>query len=126
MSKMFGLLGLVVVLGIGLYIFKTQMTAGPHGAPPTQIANVVGVKTDLVAIGDAERMYLVSHGSYATLQQLQQGNYISFSGGNRRGYHYAAEVNDGQSFKITATPANPSQAGWPTLSIDDRMQVTQQ
>jgi hypothetical protein len=79
-----------------------------------------------LAIGQAERLYLASHGSYASLDQLEQDGAISFSGANRRGYNYAAEVDDGQHFKITAAPSGPAQEGWPTLSIDENLEVTQQ
>ena len=121
-----GVLGLIIVVAIGWFIIKTQFTQGPTGgAPPKQTIDVVGVKNDLLAIAQAERMYLASHGSYASLDQLQQDGSLAFSGTNRRGYNYVAEVDDGQHFKVTATPSDPAKAGWPTLSIDETMQVTQ-
>lgn len=127
MRKAFGLLGLVIALGIGWFIFKAQWEQGPmHGAPPKQIIDVVGVKSDLITIGEAERMYLASHGTYATLDQLKQDNSIDFSPENRRGYNYSADVDGGTHFTVTATPVDPAKAGWPTLSINDSMQVTQQ
>jgi hypothetical protein len=127
MKKGAGLLGLVIAMGVGYYIFKAQMTTGPTGgAPPKEVIDVVGVKNDLLAIGQAERMYLASHGTYASIDQLQQDGALQFSGSDRRGYHYTAEVEDGQHFHITATPADPAKEGWPTLAIDDLMQVTQQ
>ncbi|MGA2475827.1 MAG: hypothetical protein ABSF73_04325 [Terriglobia bacterium] len=119
-------LGLVIVLAIVWMLIKTQYTQGPTGgAPPKQVIDVVGVKTDLLAIAQAERLYLASHGSYASIDQLQQDGAISFSGANRRGYNYIAEVNDGQHFKITAAPSDPAKIGWPTLSIDENMEVRQ-
>ena len=69
---------------------------------------------------------MASHGSYASVDELQQDGSITFSGTNRRGYNYTAEVDDGQHFKITAAPVDPIKAGWPSLSIDETMQVTQQ
>jgi hypothetical protein len=120
-------LGLVIVLAIVWMVIKTQFTQGPSGgAPPKQVIDVVGVKTDLMAIGQAERLYLASHGSYASLEQLQQDGAINFSGTDRRGYNFTAEVNDGQHFKITAAPSGRAQEGWPTLWIDENMEVTQQ
>jgi len=120
-------LGLVIVLAIVWMLIKTQYTQGPTGgAPPKQVIDVVGVKTDLLAIAQAERLYLASHGSYASIDQLQQEGAISFSSPNRRGYNYIAEVNDGQHFKITAAPSDPAKIGWPTLSIDENMEVTQE
>jgi hypothetical protein len=119
-------LGLVIVLAIVWMVIKTQFTQGPTGgAPPKQVIDVVGVKTDLLAIAQAERIYLASHGSYASIDQLQQDGALSFSAANHRGYNYIAEVDDGQHFKITAAPSDPAKIGWPTLSIDENMEVTQ-
>ena len=127
MKKVGGLLGVVIVLAIGYYIYKSQVQNLPGGgAPPRETIDVVGVKNDLLAIAQAERMYLASHGSYATLDQLQQDGSLAFTIANRRGYNYTASVDDGQHFTITAAPADPAKSGWPTLAIDDSMQITQQ
>jgi hypothetical protein len=118
---------LVIVLAIIWFVMKSQFTQGPVGGqPPKEVIDVVGVKSDLLAIAQAERMYLASHGSYVSVDALQQDGSITFSGENRRGYSYTAEVDDGQHFKITAMPTDPAKAHWPTLYIDDLMQVTQQ
>ncbi len=127
MKKLGGLLGLVIALGVAYYMFKAEFTQGPMGgAPPKQIIDVVGVKNDLLVIAQAERTYMASHGNYASVEQLEQDGALTFSGTNRRGYDYSAEVDDGQHFKITAKPSDPQKQGWPTLVIDDLMQVTQQ
>jgi len=120
-------LGLVAVAAIVWFVLKPQFTQGPAGgAPPQQVIDVVGVKTDLAVIGKAERLYLAVHGSYASLEELQQEGAIAFSGTGRRGYNYTAEVNDGQHFKITAAPSAPEKQGWPTLWIDETMEEPQQ
>ena len=120
-------LGLVIVLAIGYFIFKSQFTQGPTGgAPPQQTIDVAGVRSDLISIAQAERLYLASHGTYASVDQLQQDGAITFSGTNRRGYNYTAEVSGGEHFRIVAAPADPAKAGWPTLAIDDSMQIAQQ
>jgi Tfp pilus assembly protein PilE len=124
--KVGGLVGVVIVLGIGYYIVKTQLQHLAGGAPPQQVIDVAGVKADLLAIAQAERIYLANHGSFASLDQLQQEGSLSFSGSSHRGYSYAADVDDGQHFKITAAPSDPAKRGWPTLAIDEAMQVTQQ
>lgn len=122
-----GILGLVIVLAIIWFVMKSQYSQGPAGAqPPAETIDVVGVKSDLLSIAQAERMYLASHGSYASVDDLQHDGSLTFSGANRRGYSYTAEVDDGQHFKITAVPAEPAKAGWPTLTIDETMQVAQQ
>lgn len=120
-----GILGLVIMVAIIWFVVKSQYSQGPvAGQPPQQTIDVVGVKSDLLSIAQAEKMYLASHGSYVSVDELQQDGSITFSGANRRGYSYTAEVDDGQHFKITATPSDPAKADWPTLSIDDTMQIT--
>jgi hypothetical protein len=117
-------LALLVVLTAGYFIFRSQFTKGPEGgAPPQQQIDVTGVEMDLQAMAQAERLYLAGHGVYGAIDQLQQEGSISFSAANRRGYTYVAEVDDGQHFKITATPVDPAKQGWPVLSIDETMQI---
>jgi hypothetical protein len=119
--------GLLIVVAIIWFVVKTQYTPGPAGGqPPAETISVVRVKGDLLSIGQAERVYLASHGSYASIDELQQDGAITFSGTNRRGYSYTAEVDDGQHFKITAQPADPAKAGWPTFTMDETLQVVQQ
>ena len=119
-------LGLVIALAIVWMVIKMQFTQGPSaGAPPRQMIDVVGVRNDLLAIAQAERLYLASRGSHANIDQLQQAGAISFSGANRWGYNYTAGVNDGQHFKITAALSDPAKIGWPTLWIDENMEVSQ-
>ena len=121
------IIGLLIAVAIVWFVVKSQFSSGPTGAqPPAETIDVVGVKGDLLAIAQAERIYLASHGSYAAVGDLQQDGSITFSGENRRGYSYTAEVDDGQHFKITAKTVDPAKANWPTLSIDETMQVTQQ
>jgi hypothetical protein len=121
------LLALLIVLAIGYFIFKAQFARGPQQAtPPVEQIDVIGVTTDLQAIAQAERMYLASNGTYATVDQLQQEGSITFSPINRRGYNYVADLDDGQHFKVTARPVDPSKQGWPTLFIDETMQVSRQ
>jgi hypothetical protein len=122
-----GLLGLVIVMAIIWFVVKSQLSQGPAGAqPPAETIDVVGVKSDLLSIAQAERTYMASHGSYASVDELQQDGSITFSGANRRGYNYTAEVEGGQHFTITARPSDPAKATWPTMSIDETMQIAQQ
>jgi len=117
------LLGLVVVLAIGyLFYAKWAGRSGPASRPQQQI-NLVGVKSDLLAIAQAERMYLATNGTYASLDQLRQDGSMTFSPTNHRGYNYSAEIDDGQHFKIKATPADPAQGDVPALFINETMQV---
>jgi len=121
------LVGLLIVLAIVWFVIKAQFSPqGPTGGkPPMETIDVVGVRNELLALAQAERLYLASHGSYASIDALQQEGSVTFSGATYRGYNYSADIEDGQHFKITAVPADPAKADWPTLSVDETMQVTQ-
>jgi len=127
MKAVLSVLGLVIAVAVVWLLMKTQWAQGPAGGtPPRQMIDVVGVKADLAVMGKAERLYLALHGSYASLEELQQEGTVSFPVTNHRGYNFAAEVDGGQHFKITASPAGPAQQGWPAFAIDESMEVTQQ
>jgi hypothetical protein len=122
-----GIIGLILVLAIGMYVYKSELTQGPTGgAPPIQSIDVAGVKNELIGLAQAERLYLASHGSYAGLDQLQQEGSTTVADGARRGYGFTASIDDGAHFKIIATPVDPAKKGWPTLAIDDTMQISGQ
>ena len=118
------LIGLVLVLLIafGVYrlYFAQLQSAGGAGAP-AQAIEATGVKNDLIAIGQAERMYQVQHGSYATLDQLNSSGAMSMVKTGRAGYTYAAQpVADG--FRAEAR-CSSSAAGCTNYAIDETMEV---
>ena len=120
------LLSLVIVLGIGYYMYRPSLEPSPgEKVSPIQQVDVTGVKSDLLSIAQAERLYLTGHSTYGTLEELQQDGSLNFSGHDRRGYSYAAEIDGASHFKIIARPADSAKARWPTLSIDDTMTITQ-
>ena len=120
------LLGLVIVLGIGYYMYRPSLEPSPgEKVSPVQQVDVTGVKADLLSMAQAERLYLTSHSTYGTLEELQQDGSLNFNGRERRGYKYSIEVDGASHFRIIASPADPAKAEWPTLSIDDTMTITQ-
>jgi hypothetical protein len=110
---MLTLLGVVLALGC---------TSQP--GPPQQQIDVVGIRSELLAIGQAEGHYLVAHSMYATIDQLQQDGLLT-GGANRRGYIFNVAVNGSEGFIATATPSDTNKQGWPTLVVDQTMQVTE-
>jgi hypothetical protein len=120
------LLGLVIAMALGYWVYRAELVAGPGGNASTLVdqANVAGVKTDLISIGQAERLYLTGHDTYATLDQLHQEGSVPFQ--SRHGYSFKVEVDGAQHFKAVATPDGATRTGWPVLFIDDSMQVTEQ
>ncbi|MFH1573073.1 MAG: hypothetical protein ABIG68_03775 [Acidobacteriota bacterium] len=123
MRAIFGIPALLLAVVIIHYLYSTQHSA-PHGQlPPSQQIDLVAVRTDLLAIAQAERLYLASHGQYGTLDQLVQSGSLGMSGAGRHGYRYDVVTEGGIRFRITARPSASSGTGRPTLSIDETMQI---
>lgn len=117
--------GIVLAFGIGYFVYtKSLTTSGGTPMAPQEQIDVVGIRANLLNIGQAERMYLNAHGTYGTLEQLRQEGPSTIQAENR-GYTFSISVNGAQSFKATAMPTDPNKAGWPTLEIDDTMTVTE-
>src|SRR5262249_9122174 len=112
--------------GIGYYFYTSQVSPGPAGqGSPQELIDVVGVKSDLLAIAQAERLFMAANGNYGSFEQLQQDGSINFSPMNRQSYNFGVEPHGAEGFKATVTPADPSKRNWPVLSIDETMQLTQ-
>lgn len=122
MLRVFGFLGTIVTMAIGVYIYSLQvktLTPGAGSGNPEEIVTITGVKNDLIGIATAERGYLASQGKYASLDELISGNYVSIKG-ERPPYIYDVEVDSG-GFRATATRTTkgaPAQ-----LWITETMQV---
>jgi hypothetical protein len=104
MLRVFGFLGTVITMAIGMYIYSLQvktLTPGSGNGNPQEAATITGVKTDLIGIANAERGYQATQGKYASLEELTSGNYITIKG-ERPPYIYEVEITSG-SFRATAT-----------------------
>ena len=126
MRAALGMAGLLIVLAIGYFIYSSQIRQTSDEKPLKQQINLVAVRSDLLSLGQSERLYLASNGSYATLEQLRQSNMMnSFPDGNRAGYRYTIEVDGSSHFQITASPTDSSRTDLPTLTIDESMQISE-
>lgn len=116
--------GLVFALALGYYVYTRNLTtAGGTQVPPQQHIDVLDIRTNLLNIGQAERMYVAAHGTYGTLDQLREEAPALPT--ENRGYVFSVEVDGARSFRATALPTDPNRTGWPTLVIDETMTVTQ-
>jgi hypothetical protein len=122
MGRVFGFLGTVITMAIGMYIYSLQvktLSPGTANGSTEEVATVTGVKNDLIGIANAERGYQASQGKYATLDELTSGNYLTIKG-ERPPYIYDVELTSG-SFRATATrttKGSPAQ-----LWVNETMQV---
>ncbi len=132
MRGVLGLLGVVIVLAVGLTIYRSYFTGSgsPSGSVtmgtnnPRAAADISGVKNDLSVLAQAERAYFALNGKYATLEELQSEGHVAINAQGRLNYSYSIEIS-GNHFAITAKYRGPA-TGMPDFSIDETMQVTQQ
>lgn len=122
--RVLGLIGLLVVLGCGFYVYQRSAVSTLGDTSPEEQIDTVAIRQRLIAIGQTEKQYMATHGSYATLEQLSRENLLP-GGTEQRGYTFSAEVNGGTGFTITATPTDDDKADWPTLEITESMTVTE-
>ena len=128
MGRAFGFISLIIVVGIGAYIYmhQTQSVMSAGTSNPTATVDLIGVRNDLLAIAQAERSHQASQGAYVSIDALRSGGDLTMTRDNRGPYNYSAEISDG-SFRILATYSGPESSGMPkTLSVDQTMQVSQQ
>jgi hypothetical protein len=122
--RVLGLVGLLVVLGCGFYIYQRSATESLGDTSPQEQIDTVAIRQRLITIGQTEKQYMATHGKYATLEQLSDENLLP-GGTEQRGYTFTAVVNGGTGFTITATPTDDDKEDWPTLEITESMKVTE-
>jgi hypothetical protein len=127
MRAVIGLLGVLIVAGVGMFIYRAEFTgkgtASMGTDNPRAVVDVTGVEADLTTLAQAERGLLAQNGHYATLEELESSGSVQEGRTKGRfGYTYSVESAE-HSFTITATYSGPV-AGMPTLSIDETMQIT--
>jgi hypothetical protein len=125
MGRALGFVGLLVVVGVGFYIFTRQAesVAPAAGGSPRATIDLAGVKNDLVALANAERRHFATEGKYVSIDELRTAGDISMPTNRRGPYEYTAEVSD-SGFRIVARHTGTPEPGVPrSMSIDDTMQI---
>jgi hypothetical protein len=129
--SMRALAALLVFAGVAFaiyeYTLKKMPTTDP-GTAPTQAISLTGVRSDLLQIAQAERSFQALNDHCAPLDELISSNSITMRQPERDGYTYSLDCGSAGNFKAVArhAPAPPdSPIRYPTLSIDQSMQVTE-
>jgi hypothetical protein len=118
------LLAAAIFFGIYQYYLKKLPTTD-EGTTATQVTSLIGVRSDLLQIAEAERGYIAANGHCATLDELVTSNLLLLSQSERDGYTYAVECSGGD-FTATARHASApagSPIRYPSLAIDANMQI---
>jgi hypothetical protein len=123
MGRLFGFLGLVIVLAAGMYIYSRQVqdiSSATGTNNPRSAVDITAVRSDLLAIAQAERGYFALEGKYASLDELISSQSLSVAR-QRRPYIYAVETS-GSSLKVIATRNGEENSGTPAqISVDENM-----
>jgi Tfp pilus assembly protein PilE len=129
------LVSLLVIsaVAMGIYMYTLKQATPGKGMVVTQNISIAGVKSDLLGIAQAERMYVVQNSSCADLATLASSGTMNITRTNRDGYTYAVDCSGGNDFTVTATytaPPAPNPAGvtpphFPTFTIDQTMEIHQ-
>ncbi len=126
MGRLIGLMGLLVVVALGAYLYSRQAQSsigGTNAAAPTAIVNVIGVKGDLLALASAELGHFALEGKYVSLDELLSSGDITVKARSRGSCSYDASTTE-TTFKITATCSGQARPGTPiAFSIDETMQI---
>jgi hypothetical protein len=122
MRAAMGLLSLVVALAVGYWFYMSNMKTTGAASAPAQVISTVGVKSDLLSMAQAERIYQASHGSYASLDELYSSGALASRRASRDGYTYSSEISL-EGFTITAHCQLQVSPPCPSFSIDQNMQV---
>jgi hypothetical protein len=121
--RIFGILGVVIVLCAGFFVYQRSIAdISEEGSPQEQI-DTTAIRQRLLTIAQTERQYQASNGKYATLEQLADDNLLP-GGTEQRGYTFTASITS-SGFTITAAPTADDKEDWPTLEITETMQVTE-
>lgn len=124
MRALGSLVAIIVVLGVGYWFYTASLKSTAANGSPAEIVSSVGVKSDLLSMAQAERIYQAAHGAYASLDELYSGGSITQRRPNRAGYKYSSEAS-ADGFTITARCQTQQGAACPSFSIDQTMQVQQ-
>jgi len=120
------LVGLLVVLVIGYFIYRGFITQTlpkeEGGSTPVSSISVTGVKNDLIAIAQAERAYFAEHGSYASMGDLTSSGAMTMTRPGRDGYTYSVVTQPG-AFTVTARYSGPMTPKPSSFTIDQSMEV---
>jgi|SRR3974390_2873499 len=122
--RVFGFLGLVIALAVGMYIYSKQAQSSSAAAGannPKAAINITGVRSDLMIIAQAERGYFASEGKYASLDELISTHSLTVAR-QRPPYTYEVQTG-GTGFRVIATRSGDDASGTPAqIAVDENME----
>ena len=122
MGRTLGLISVVIVVGIGSYVYTRQaQSVTSIGSNPETTVDVLAVRNDLMAIANAERRYWATNSRYASLDELRTSGDIEVP--SREAFTYSVETSD-TGFRIVASYSGSDPGVPKRISVDDAMRMT--
>jgi len=121
-GSMIGLLIVALIAGLIYKFYFAQSSTGAALRNPTQTIDTIGVQNDLVAIGQAERIYQAQHSTYGSLDDLVSSGAMALKRTGRDGYSYEVESST-DAFRVTAACPAATTPSCTNYSIDQNMTV---
>jgi hypothetical protein len=122
MGRAFGLIGVVIVVAIGGYLFtRDAQNITSTGSTPRTTVDVIGVRNDLLAVANAERRYWATNSRYASLDELRTNGDIEIP--SRDHFTFSAETSD-SGFQIIADYNGPDPDAPKRFVVNEAMTLT--
>ncbi len=108
MSRTFSFIAVLIVVGVGMYIYMGQMKAvSPKGiegstANPQATIDLTAVKRDILQFAKAEQQHLATEGKYLSLDEMRSAGDSGLPRDSRGPYQYSVDASS-SSFTVTAT-----------------------
>jgi hypothetical protein len=128
MGRFLGLVAVLIVMATGAYIYMRQAQSATieGAASPEGTIDLVGVRHDLMAIAQAERVHSSLHSGYGSLDELRSSGDLTMGRDHRGPYSYSVETSS-SGFHAIATYSGPANAGVAkTITLDQNMQFSQE
>src|SRR4051812_35237051 len=123
MARAIGFIGLLIAVAVGAVIYSKQaQSVSPAGGSPKSTIESVGVRSDLMAIANAERRRLASDGKYVSLEELRSNGDISMPSNKRGPYSYSVNISQ-EGFRVEAAYSGDDPSATKLISVDQTMQV---
>lgn len=121
-------LGLAAAVFVALaYFVLVEWHASQNRPAPAfaQSAVTHAVRADLMRIARAQQVYLVDHNRFGSVPDLIASGALTMKTPGRGVYVYEAEVT-AAGFVVTARATGEEAGRWPVLSINERMEITEE
>ena len=130
MSRVFSFIAVLLVVGVGMYIYMQQTKAvslaGVDGktANPRATIDLAGVKNDMLQFARAEQQHFASDGKYLSLEEMRSAGDTGIPGDSRGPFVYSIDASS-TTFTVTATYTGGAIEGVPkTLHVGPEMSIS--